>query len=159
MTVFSVVYSYRIASIGDRSAAFFAGNTPKKTPIKLDTPKASITAVKLIATGNQIRTTNTIPVANSSPNNPPNADKTTDSVRNCNKTSFLVAPIALRIPISFVLSVTVAYIIFIMPIPPDNQRYRTNGYQDQIQNPENLIDRRQDFCLFRQAKIILFISL
>ena len=36
-------YSYLIASIGDRSAAFFAGNTPKIIPITDETPNAKIT--------------------------------------------------------------------------------------------------------------------
>jgi hypothetical protein len=41
-------YSYRIASIGDRSEAFLAGNTPKITPIALDTPRANATDGKSI---------------------------------------------------------------------------------------------------------------
>ena len=104
--------------MGERSAAFLAGNTPKNMPMPLDTPKAKITANKFIATGNQFRTTVTMTTASKSPTTPPNKDSKVDSVRNYHKISLLVAPIALRIPTSRVLSVTVAYIIFIMPIPP-----------------------------------------
>ena len=45
-------HSYRIASIGDKSAAFFAGNTPKIIPIPEDTPSASNTEFKSIYAGN-----------------------------------------------------------------------------------------------------------
>ena len=41
----------------------------------------------------------------------------TDSIRNCSMISLLFAPIALRIPISLVLSDTVTRSIFITPIP------------------------------------------
>lgn len=41
--LYQIFYSYRIASIGDRSAAFLAGNTPKIIPIPDDTPIASTT--------------------------------------------------------------------------------------------------------------------
>ena len=41
-----------------------------------------------------------------------------DSVRNCNKISNPLPPIAMRRPISLVLSVTDTYIIFMIPIPP-----------------------------------------
>ena len=40
------------------------------------------------------------------------------SVTNCNSTSRLFAPIALRMPISRVLSVTETSMMFITPMPP-----------------------------------------
>ena len=104
--------------MGERSAAFLAGKTPKKIPIALLTPNATSTAVKFKATGNQILTRSTIPAASNSPTAPPRKLSKTDSVINCKRISLLVAPIARRIPTSRVLSVTVAYIIFIIPIPP-----------------------------------------
>ena len=41
-----------------------------------------------------------------------------NSIKNCVKISRLVAPIAFRMPISLILSVTDTNIIFIIPIPP-----------------------------------------
>jgi len=47
----SNIYSYLMATIGGKFAARLAGNTPKNTPIKVETPKAIITANAFIATG------------------------------------------------------------------------------------------------------------
>ena len=52
---------------------------------------------------------------------PPPTLISTDSDKNCNMTSSSVAPIALMIPISLVLSNTEASMIFIIPIPPNNR--------------------------------------
>ena len=49
---------------------------------------------------------------------PPTKEMTADSIKNCVKTSPVLAPRAFLIPISLVLSVTETSIIFIMPIPP-----------------------------------------
>ena len=51
------------------------------------------------------------------PTIPPNWLKKIASIKNCVKISFFVAPIALRIPISFILSVTDTNIMFMIPIP------------------------------------------
>lgn len=48
---------------------------------------------------------------------PPVKHKMDDSVKNCTIISFFLAPIAFRIPISRVRSVTETSIIFIIPIP------------------------------------------
>jgi hypothetical protein len=87
-------------------------------PMALETPMARITAKIFIATGNQFRITSTIKVASIRPIIPPKRDSMVDSVRKWSKISFLVAPKALRIPTSLVRSVTVAYMIFIIPTPP-----------------------------------------
>ena len=55
------------------------------------------------------------------PINPPIIDNKKDSIKNCILMSDGFAPIAIRIPISFVLSVTDTNIIFIMPIPPTSK--------------------------------------
>ncbi len=52
------------------------------------------------------------------PINPPIIDNKNDSIKNCIRMSEAFAPIAIRIPISFVRSVTETSIMFIMPIPP-----------------------------------------
>ena len=49
---------------------------------------------------------------------PPKEDKTTASTRNCIITSLSSAPMARRVPISFVRSVTETNMMFIIPIPP-----------------------------------------
>ena len=43
---------------------------------------------------------------------------TTDSTRNWSRTSRFLAPMALRVPISRVRSVTVTSMMFMMPMPP-----------------------------------------
>ena len=52
------------------------------------------------------------------PTVPPQADKMADSVRNWTITSRVVAPRALRMPISRVRSVTDTSMMFMMPMPP-----------------------------------------
>lgn len=52
------------------------------------------------------------------PIKPPARDKNTDSSMNWNSMSPRCAPIALRMPISLVRSVTEISMIFMMPIPP-----------------------------------------
>ena len=60
----------------------------------------------------------TIPNERAIPMSPPKIVSMTDSTRNCSMISRLFAPIALRIPISFVRSDTVTRRIFITPIHP-----------------------------------------
>ena len=55
------------------------------------------------------------------PNIPPRIHRTIASIINCIIITELVAPNALRKPISFVLSVTDTSIIFITPIPPTSK--------------------------------------
>ncbi len=52
---------------------------------------------------------------------PPREESTTASTRNCNRTSRSNAPMASRIPISRVRSVTETSMMFIMPIPPTSR--------------------------------------
>ena len=49
---------------------------------------------------------------------PPMIESKNDSIKNCILISLAFAPIAILIPISFVLSVTDTSIMFIIPIPP-----------------------------------------
>ncbi len=53
-----------------------------------------------------------------SPNRQPMRLTTSASIRNCIMMLFLPAPMALRIPISLVRSVTETSMMFMMPIPP-----------------------------------------
>ncbi len=52
------------------------------------------------------------------PARPPIAVSTTASIKNCESILSLVAPTALRTPISFVRSVTETSMMFITPMPP-----------------------------------------
>ena len=52
------------------------------------------------------------------PISPPIIDNKKDSIKNWMRISDAFAPIAIRIPISFVRSVTDTSIMFIIPIPP-----------------------------------------
>ena len=56
--------------------------------------------------------------ASTSPISPPRHDSTTASTRNCSITSRATAPIARRMPISRVRSVTETSMMFMIPIPP-----------------------------------------
>ena len=54
----------------------------------------------------------------STPHAPPSSETSTASIRNCARMSERRAPIALRMPISRVRSVTDTSMMFITPIPP-----------------------------------------
>ena len=49
---------------------------------------------------------------------PPMAERIADSVRNWMSTSLVLAPRALRMPISLVRSVTLTSMMFMIPMPP-----------------------------------------
>ena len=61
------------------------------------------------------------PIPSRTPMNPPMRDSRTASTMNWVMISLFLAPSALRSPISLVLSVTVASMIFMMPIPPTSK--------------------------------------
>src|SRR5689334_21523247 len=52
------------------------------------------------------------------PMTPPTADRVIDSIRNWRRITPLRAPIAIRMPISRVRSVTLTSMMFMMPMPP-----------------------------------------
>ena len=54
------------------------------------------------------------------PTSPPSAERRTASRRNCRRMSPLVAPRAIRKPISLVRSVTLTSMMFMIPTPPTN---------------------------------------
>src|SRR3989338_10204361 len=110
-----------MASIGGKLAARLAGKTPKKTPMAVETEKAITTDKRLMAAGKNWRMTKMIRLAKARPIKPPKTDKTTDSDRNWDKMSWRVAPMARLMPTSLVRSVTVAYMMFMMPMPPTSK--------------------------------------
>jgi len=106
-------------------AAFRAGKTPKEIPQIIAKLKATIKdsrgttkdqskpncwAIKDIK--KEIRIPRIIPKI------APKIEIITDSVKNCQRIFLLLAPTAFRNPISKVLSLTITYIIFIIPTPP-----------------------------------------
>ena len=115
-----VVYSYRMASIGSRSAAFLAGYQPKNTPVTVHTANDKNTLHGCIKIG-QWATLLTIQLAPQpiiTPIIPPVILIRIASIRNWLRISIPRAPTDIRSPISRVRSVTDTYIIFIIPIPP-----------------------------------------
>ena len=60
------------------------------------------------------------PMPTRTPISPPVTDMSTDSIRNCREMTGPVAPTAIRRPISFVRSVTLTSMMFMIPIPATN---------------------------------------
>ncbi len=69
------------------------------------------------------------------PKIPPLVLSTVVSSKNCKMMCRFFAPIARRIPISRVRSVTVANMMFMMPIPPTNKEMPAIEPQHQIPKP------------------------
>jgi len=116
----SIVYSYRKASMGLISAARYAGHNPNTRPTSIDIVNEINTALKLTTVFQlpMADITFAVMIPEIMPINPPIKVITMHSIKNCMIMSFLVAQIHLLMPISFVLWVTVASIMFIMPMPP-----------------------------------------
>ena len=71
------------------------------------------------------RTTSTTRYAPARPSTPPTVASTPDSVTNCMRMCFLRAPRERRTPISRVLSVTLASMMFMITIPPTTRNTLT----------------------------------
>src|SRR6185503_1987853 len=114
------IYSALSASIGSNRAARHAGQRPLITPTTDDTLTPSTADQMLINNGNPISKaiSHAAPNPVSTPKVPPIAVTVTASIRNCVMMSFCRAPTALRMPISFVRSVTDTSMIFITTMPP-----------------------------------------
>ena len=67
-----------------------------------------------------------MPVASSTPAIPPMLDITPDSMTNCHRISRRRAPTDLRMPISWVRSVTLASMMFMITIPPTTMNTATS---------------------------------
>src|ERR1043165_2335957 len=112
--------SARSAWIGSNFAARHAGHRPLMipTPDDIATPKTA--DITFTSDGNpisaEIRYARPKPVP--TPMAPPTAATVTASIKNCVRISLRRAPIALRIPISLVLSVTDTSLMFMTTIPP-----------------------------------------
>ena len=117
------IHSNRSAKIGSSREACNAGYRPKDMPTMPASPQASTTAVGLISTGQPAPHAISIAVIEpvATPRSPPVRANTLASVRNCLLMSRRRAPIAIRKPISRVLSFTDTNITFMMLMPPTSR--------------------------------------
>ena len=112
--------------IGSVREAFKAGKKPEIRPKTAHETKEMTIHNTLTMKGNDI-TKSTIydnPMPNKRPITPPMRLKMMLSVRNCSKMAEFFAPIDMRKPISLVRSVTVTYMMFIMPMQPTNKEIK-----------------------------------
>ena len=112
------IYSNLNASIGLRLAAFLAGRIPKTIPMRTTLPKARSMELVVMTADKTFLMALTMPKLRAIPMSQATMLMMSASMRNCMRMSVLVAPMALRIPISRVRSVTDTSMIFITPIPP-----------------------------------------
>src|SRR5579863_5865775 len=99
-------------------AARLAGKPPKNRPISTLKPSASGIENGTM-TGFTPTTWNREPTTPArTPSSPPITDSSVASLRNCARITPGVAPMALRMPISRVRSVTVTSMMLVMPMPP-----------------------------------------
>jgi prepilin-type processing-associated H-X9-DG protein len=115
---------------GDRMVALFADGHVKtlkgrrqgkyRFPPSDDTTSAAAIAVAFttVAQPPTAASRTAPPTPRPTPISPPSKAMMADSIRNCRRMSRGVAPIALRMPISRVRSVTETSMMFMIPIPP-----------------------------------------
>ena len=120
-SVFPYVRVYDlIISTGSIATAFCEGYIPASMPMATDAVKENIKPGAEIKNG-RLETAKMIILAVMplvTPQIPPQKDIMDDSKINCNMMSFFFEPVALLIPISIFLSLTIRIIIDKMPIPP-----------------------------------------
>ena len=103
--------------------AWFAGYRPKMTPIRKQNSTESSTTrpfrwKEIEALAVIVEMICRMPQDTKMPRAQPIMQRTTASIRNCTRMVLRLAPMALRMPISRVRSVTVTSMMFMMPIPP-----------------------------------------
>ena len=113
----------RSATIGSSLPARIAGYVPKTTPTKVENPTATETINNhgIGAGPSSPETTpyasNTAAMPSTIPVPPPISERISASIKNWVVMSRPAAPIALRMPISRVRSVTETSMMFMIPIP------------------------------------------
>src|ERR1039458_7541054 len=100
---------------------------PKNNPTVADNPTPTITDVQGsdIGTEVRLRTANATSHARTTPARPPAAESTDDSTRYWYRMSRRRAPSDLRMPISWVRSVTTANMMFMITTPPTTMNPET----------------------------------
>src|SRR5579885_2320427 len=117
-------YSSRRASTGSRRAVFLAGQIPKNKPTPTETTMPMIAAQAGTEAGSDLKTsllTKEIIHPKMIPARPPRLVSKEASRRNCSRMSPRLAPMALRMPISWVRSVTDTSMMFMTPMPPTSK--------------------------------------
>ena len=114
------IHSPLSASTGSNFAARLAGLNPKIIPTKTEKKNEMKQLVVLTVKLNERTYSNAsvIKIPNAIPAIPPITVIAADSIKNCRRIIFGLAPNAFRIPISWRRSVTVTIIMFIIPMPP-----------------------------------------
>ena len=113
-------HSYRSASTGSSFAAFMAGQTPKIRPMLMlmVIPAAAAHSGTTPGQFSRMRIRSTSRNTKTSARRPPAPVRVIASSKNCQVMSLLLAPMALRTPISRVRSVTLTSMMFMTPTPP-----------------------------------------
>ena len=86
---------------------------------------------------------------------PPSPASTVDSIRNCCRIARRVAPIALRMPISRVRSVTVTSMMFMMPIPPTSSEIPATALVSSVRKVRNCVARVDEVLLRPRVEVAL----
>ena len=112
--------------MGSVREAFKAGKKPEIRPKMAHETKEIIIHPTLTTYGKDMASETTYDSSkpNSRPITPPMRLKMMLSVRNCNRMAEFFAPMDIRKPISLVRSVTVTYMMFMMPIQPTNKEIK-----------------------------------
>src|SRR5580704_3394181 len=112
-------YSYLRVWTGSRRAARLAGSVPKSTPTRTEVESEMTADQDEMGILNGVRKLTDMGIARPTtvPMMPPESERKTASVRNWRRISRLVAPRALRMPISLMRDCTLASILFMMPTP------------------------------------------
>ena len=107
-------------------------------PVAAQTTNESTTAFVLTMKGQPWNTDSAYDIATPRriPMMPPMMLKITLSHKNCISMLLLCAPIDILSPISFVRSVTVTYIMFIMPIPPTMREMAAIAVSSVVMRPD-----------------------
>ena len=92
------------------------------------------------------------PSPTSTPSVPPSPASTVDSSRNCCRIARRVAPMALRMPISRVRSVTDTSMMFATPIPPTTSEMPAIAVVNSVRNVRNCDAWSMKSCWARASK-------
>ena len=92
------------------------------------------------------------PMPNSTPIKPPVTLIKIDSIKNCARMSMPFAPILIRKPISRVRSVTLTYMIFMIPIPPTSSEIPATAANRVVMMSVVVVSIVLNSCILRIVK-------
>ncbi len=136
-----------------------AGKNPKTIPIAVLTPSATASAVgsSLIGQPNAREKLKMTPYPSALPTTPPSVASTSASSRNCSRMSISRAPMAIRMPISRVRSVTLTSMMFMTPMPPDDERHRRDADEQRRERREDRVLHGLELRLAPDGEVVLVI--